>query len=194
MTQRRIPQETAERVAELWDREAAGLMRYAMVLTGGREAEAGDLVQQAFMAAARDWETLGRRGPDGHCAWLRVVCRRRWIDGIRRAKRLEEALPELSERYSTDQPDPADVVVSRAAVARCWEVICALSHRRRQVAVLHFYEGYSAVMIAELLDIRPSGVRKHITRAREVLRREVGPLLSAQRAGHTLKAREGARS
>jgi DNA-directed RNA polymerase specialized sigma24 family protein len=52
-------------------------------------------------------------------------------------------------------------------------VIRNLPERRCQIAVLFFIEQYSAARIAYLLDLQPSGVRKHIAKARAALREAV---------------------
>ena len=85
VTQRR--QDKAEQVSALWDLEAAGLTRYAMVRTGGAQAAAEDLLQQTFMAAIKDWEKLADLDAEARRNWLRSVCRNKWIDGVRREAR-----------------------------------------------------------------------------------------------------------
>ncbi|MET7715466.1 sigma-70 family RNA polymerase sigma factor [Streptomyces sp. NPDC005407] len=182
MTQQRIPAEAAEQVAALWDREAAALMRYALFHTGGDRCDAGDLVQQVFMTAAETWSFLSTLAPHQQRKWLRRTCRNKWIDQIRRAKNLQEKSPDLADLYLRDEPDTADIVIHRAALERCWEVIRTFPARRRQIAILHFYEQYPALRIADLLGIQCSGVRKHISQAKEALWREVGPFLERKRA------------
>jgi RNA polymerase sigma factor (sigma-70 family) len=69
-----------------------------------------------------------------------------------------------------------DVVLARADLECCLEVIRNLPERRRQIAVLFFIEQYSAARIAYLLGLQPSGVRKHIAKARAALREAVKPV------------------
>ncbi|MEU9575100.1 sigma-70 family RNA polymerase sigma factor [Streptomyces massasporeus] len=180
MKQRRIPKETADQVTELFDREESGLMRFASVLTAGESAQAADLVQRTFMAAAMDWGTLGERDFAGQAAWLRRTCRNKWIDDLRRSSTMEDLLPHLARRYGFQAPDPADAAIARVVLDQCWRVIGALPPTRRQVALLHWQQGYSAAEIAELLEIQPSGVRKHISYARRTLQQRVGPYLDRQ--------------
>lgn len=179
MKQPRIPRETAHEVAALFDQEEPDLLSYATVLNGRDEETAKDLVQQTFMAAAVAWDKVGPRSADGRRAWLRVTCRNKWIDQIRRARKLQTLQSHLERRYARTEPDPADIVLTREALARCWSVVRSLPPVRRQVAVLAWLEGYTTADIAVLLAIQPSGVRKHLSIARDIIQREVGPYLDA---------------
>jgi DNA-directed RNA polymerase specialized sigma24 family protein len=63
-----IPKEHAEELGECFAAYAPGLFGYACALTQGDHALADDLVQAAFMAAARQWQTMrclhdARRAP-----------------------------------------------------------------------------------------------------------------------------------
>ncbi|MDQ0771609.1 RNA polymerase sigma factor (sigma-70 family) [Streptomyces aurantiacus] len=176
MTQPRIAKETAEQVADLWDREAEGLQRYTTVITNS-ESEAGDLVSRAFEAVAHAWATVGPRKPDAQRAWLRRTCRNMWIDSIRRSENLNRLKPALAERYCRAVLDPADVAMLRIAADHGLRVIKSLPTVRRRVAVLYFLEEQPSPVIAALLEIEPSGVRKHVAEARRILREELRPFV-----------------
>lgn len=176
MTQPSITKETAEEVAALWDREAVGLLRYTTVLTNCTE-EAGDLVSRAFEAVVVAWVKVGPRDQDAQRAWLRRTCKNMWIDGIRRSRNLERLQAELAERYCRADLDPADLVLLRQAADHCLCVINSLPDVRRRVAVLYFLEEYPSSAIAGLLGISPSGVRKHVGKARWKLQKELRPFV-----------------
>ncbi len=53
-----IPKEVADELGECFAAYAPGLFGYACALTRGDHALADDLVQAAFMAAARQWSAL----------------------------------------------------------------------------------------------------------------------------------------
>lgn len=182
MTKRRISEQTAHEVSRLWDCEAVPLLRYAMVLTGGAQPAAEDLVQRVFMAVARQWEELSashenrgaRTMPVGrYRPWLRRVCRNLWIDDIRQTQRSNRLDADLAHNGAVSPPDPADVVLARDALERCWAVIRSFPERRRQVALLYFVEQRTTTQISELLGIEPSGVRKHVALARAALRHTI---------------------
>ncbi|WP_330358819.1 sigma-70 family RNA polymerase sigma factor [Streptomyces chartreusis] len=174
-------QENVQQVSALWEREAAGLTRYSMVRTGGDRAAADDLVQQAFLAAFLQWEkSLAGLDAEQRRSWLRTVCRRKWIDGIRRETLGNRLQPDVDLLYTQVSEDPAHAVIAREDLDRCWQVIRELSPRRREVALLYFIEQQSEMRIAELLGIQASGVRKHVAKARQALREAVGGLLEAE--------------
>jgi DNA-directed RNA polymerase specialized sigma24 family protein len=54
----KIPKDHAEELADCFVAHAPGLFGYACALTRGDYALADDLVQSAFMAAARQWSTM----------------------------------------------------------------------------------------------------------------------------------------
>ncbi|MBT2508531.1 sigma-70 family RNA polymerase sigma factor [Streptomyces sp. ISL-98] len=159
----------AEQVSALWEREADGLLRFAMVRAGCDQAAAEDLVQQTFMAAVQAWESLAGREDEERHNWLRSVCRNKWIDGIRRESKLESLQRDVERLYARIGPDPADAVIARDDLDHCLQVIREFPSRRREVALLYFIEQQSVLRIAELLDIQPSGVRKHVAQARQAL-------------------------
>jgi DNA-directed RNA polymerase specialized sigma24 family protein len=112
-------QEKGQLVAALWEREAKGLARYAMVRTGGDKAAAEDLVQQTFMAAFLQWdESLADLDAEEHRNWLRSVCRRRWIDGIRRETLGDRLQADAERLYDRVSPDPAHAVTHEGPEAK----------------------------------------------------------------------------
>ncbi|MFF5131071.1 RNA polymerase sigma factor [Streptomyces syringium] len=191
MKQRRLSAEIAEQVGFLFDCEEQMLLNYAVALTQGDEAGAKDLVQQTFMAAALDWATVGKRSPDGRRAWLRTTCRNKRIDELRRAGILQGLQEHLVRRYVRTEPDTADVVVSRDALARCWKVLQGLPPAQYQVARLYWIEGHSAPEIARELGISHSGVRAHLSRVRIKIHQLVGPYLNARLADDFPSMQEG---
>ncbi|MGW7068853.1 RNA polymerase sigma factor [Streptomyces sp. NPDC054855] len=189
-----------EGVSALWEREADGLTRYAMVRTGCDEDEAEDFVQQTFIAAVQQWESLAPLDSEERRNWLRSVCRNKWIDSLRReivGKRLQ---PGLERLYGRVAPDPADVVIARGDLDCCLQVIRGLPPRRRQVALLYFFEQQSVPYIAELLDLQPGGVRKHVAKAKDALRvalpglLDTGPVVTNSVETGTTREGEGERA
>lgn len=151
-----------ERLARLFDTHHERLFRLARRLSEDRE-EARDLVQEAFLRAARRPESV----PDGDQpgeAWLvrtlvnlcrdryrRLSVRTRVHDQIRRGE--EEAHPE-------------DAVVARATVQAA---LGRLSPRRRAVIALHEIEGRPVREVARLLGVAEVTVRWHLLAARREL-------------------------
>src|SRR5690606_37203648 len=134
-------------------RTVAGL---AYALSGSRFG-AEDIAQEAFLAAYRRWDEIGRYDRPG--AWVRRVVANRSVSTIRRRVvearavprlfRGEEALPALTD-------EAADV----------WQAVRRLPRRQAQVIALHYLEDLPVDHIAEILDQSANTVRTHLRRAR----------------------------
>jgi RNA polymerase sigma-70 factor (ECF subfamily) len=154
-----------EKLGELFDEHQARLYRLARRLSSDPE-EARDLVQEAFLRAARS----PGRVPDGAAAeaWLvRVVvnlCR----DGRRRQMVRRRPLAEPAPQ----QPgSPEAAAVARATVQAA---LVRLSPRRRAVVALHELEGTDVAEVARLLGVARVTVRWHLAAARRDLKQILG--------------------
>src|SRR6476619_6202873 len=75
----------SDTIETLFRRESGRLIAVLMRLLGPQNLQlAEDVVQEAFVAAMRDWEVNGV--PDNPPAWLLTAARRRAIDAIRRER------------------------------------------------------------------------------------------------------------
>jgi RNA polymerase sigma-70 factor, ECF subfamily len=156
---------TRERLAGLFDRHHRRLFILAVRLAADRE-EARDLVQEAFLRAARSPRSIPA-GDSGGEAWLvRILvnlCRDRW-----RRRDVRERGRQTLREASEPGADPAAAAVARATVRAA---LARLSPRRRAVIVLHELEGRPAAEVARLLGIAEVTVRWHLLAARRDLAR-----------------------
>lgn len=137
-----------------------------MALRMSRDAEeARDLVQEAFLRAARRPEAVPATD-QGAEAWLVRVLVNLCRDRRRRlqVRGRVAALTGASEPRVEPETDRLDASAVRRALA-------ALPARRRAVVVLHEMEERPAAEIARLLGINAVTVRWHLARARQELRR-----------------------
>jgi RNA polymerase sigma-70 factor, ECF subfamily len=157
-------QASAEWLDELFVAHHVRLYRLARRLSRD-SSEALDLVQEAFLRAARRPAAV----PQGAGAepWLvRTLvnlCRDRW----RRQQVRARSAPELRPRDESG-PDAEAAELARAAVQ---EAIALLPPRRRAVVVLHELEGLDAAEIARQLGVTQVTVRWHLLAGRRDLRR-----------------------
>ncbi|MFJ7280990.1 RNA polymerase sigma factor [Kitasatospora sp. NPDC098663] len=172
---RRIPEDVSAAVTALYRAAYHDVLRSATLLTGQAHT-AADLVQQAFHEAALKWheQGLGSSSLGGQTAWLKTVCRRRHIDGLRRKIGFDEMRIDVYEQYTADGHDPAAVTVARAALDRCWAAIKAMPEAQRTVAVLAWRNGLDTAEIARDLGISQATVRVQLHRARLHRAREIG--------------------
>jgi RNA polymerase sigma factor (sigma-70 family) len=165
----RIPGEVAAQVARLFVEEAPAVFRTALRAVRGDRAEAEDLVQKAFQAAAEQWATIVDCLPARKRAWLRRVAINKAIDSYLAASRVEPgAYPEDTASQS---PSAGQVALTRMQADRCLKAIREMPEMRSKVAYLKFHEEWANREIAEYLGISAGAVGKHVSDARADLKR-----------------------
>jgi RNA polymerase sigma-70 factor (ECF subfamily) len=154
-----------ERLARLFDAHQRRLFFLALRMASDRE-EAQDLVQEAFLRAARQPASVPEGEGPGEAWLVRTLvnlCRDRYR---RRAVRARVLAPPGDAEPGTDHPEAAEVARAtvKAALAR-------LSPRRRAVVALHELEGIPVREVARLLGVAEVTVRWHLLAARRELAR-----------------------
>jgi RNA polymerase sigma-70 factor (ECF subfamily) len=156
---------TTERLAGLFDAHHQRLFRLALRLSADRE-EARDLVQEAFLRAARRPGAV----PDGaEEPWLVRTLVNLCRDRHRRLGVRTRVHESLRGERETEHPENAAVI--RTAVRTALD---RLAPRRRAVIVLHELDGLPVREVARLLGVGEVTVRWHLMAAR----RELARLLS----------------
>lgn len=159
--------QTTERLAGLFDSHHLRLFRLALRLSADRE-EARDLVQEAFLRAARRPGAV----PDGaEEAWLVRTLVNLCRDRHRRRDVRTRVHASLREERKTEHPEETAVI--RTAVRTA---LSRLAPRRRAAIVLHELDGLPVREVARLLGIGEVTVRWHLMAAR----RELARLLSKE--------------
>ncbi|HVM02180.1 MAG TPA: sigma-70 family RNA polymerase sigma factor [Acidimicrobiales bacterium] len=149
---------------ELYRRELAAVVALAYVLSGSRTA-AEELAQEAFLAAHRSWDRIGRY--DDPAAWVRRVCANRAVSVVRRRASEARALVRLGARRAVPDELPADS-------AEFWRAVRRLPRRQAQVVALHYLEDRPVDEVAAILGVAGGTVKAHLHRARRALARELG--------------------
>lgn len=151
------PQDSAARVADLFDRHHQRLFRLARRLSRNPD-DARDLVQETFLRVARSPRSI----PDGVSheeAWLvRVlinICRDRWRHSGVRARARENGTVEAEPAFN---PEPR--LIAKSLVRQALE---ALPPRRRAILILYELEGATIPTIAKLVGVTPVTVRWHLS-------------------------------
>ncbi len=162
-----------DRIAELFDSHQRRLFQLALRLCSDRE-EARDLVQEAFLRAARQPRAVPEGEPAGE-AWLVRTLVNLCRDRYRRLAVRSRARQELTREGKEDgrRPHPEETHVARATVQAALE---RLSPRRRAVVVLHELEEKPVRDVARLLGVTEVTVRWHLLAAR----RELAKVLLAE--------------
>lgn len=152
-----------DRLARLFDSHHQRLFRLARRLTSDHE-EARDLVQEAFLRAARRPGAIPR-GASPEEAWLVTTLVNLCRDRFRRKGVRDRAKLHLAS-HGNHPERLDDAAVARATVQ---SALGRLSPRRRAVVVLHEIEGVPAREIARLLGVSEVTVRWHLLAARREL-------------------------
>ena len=136
----------------------------AYALTGSW-ADAEDLTQDAYSAAARGWSHVGRL--DDPAAWVRRAVITRSRSRWRRLGREVRALTRLAGRgqqtEETALVDPA-----------FWSAVSALPSRQREVVALYYVDDLPVGEIAARLGCAEGTVKVHLSRARAALAAALG--------------------
>ena len=170
-----IPEDHAEEVADCFAVHAPGLFGYACVLTRGDGALADDLVQSAFMEAARQWSTMRCLRDGQRVRWLQTTVSYQAISMFRRSNSLRECLPRLEAAYRAPPPDTHAEAVSAITLERCWRAIQALPPHQHAVAVMRWLLAMTNIEIAAELGIAAGTVAAHLSAVRAKLKASLGP-------------------
>jgi len=122
---------------------------------------AEEVAQEAFVAAHRNWQTIGSYElPVG---WVRRVAANHCASHVRR--RVAEAKATVrslsGRRQHSEAPEPPDDAL--------WAAVNNLPSRQAEIITLHYVGGHPLHEISELLGLAPSTVRVHMHRARSAL-------------------------
>jgi RNA polymerase sigma-70 factor (ECF subfamily) len=131
----------------------------AYALSGSRIA-AEDLAQDAFVAAHRAWDRVGRY--DKPEAWVRRVVANLSVSHFRRRAREARAIARFKPRADYLPHLPAED-------QQFWRAVRALPKRQAQAIALHYLEDRPVADIAGILGCAEATVRVHLHKGRETL-------------------------
>ncbi len=155
----------------------------ALSYTGGSEADAEDLVQEAALKAFRGFGSF-EKGTNFK-AWFFRILMNTAVSKFRKASRrpLEVDIDDTSPTpllqqaqargLDVDGSDPARAFIERIRIESIHEAIAELPEEFRQVCVLYFLEEFTYPEIAEVLEIPVGTVRSRLHRARKALQRRL---------------------
>lgn len=147
-----------------YEREYHGVVAFAFALSGSWWV-AEDLAQEAFLAAHRRWDQVGRLDLPG--AWVRRALTNLAASAVRRRFSEARALLRLTSRREPPEPLPGDTVDFLRAVR-------SLPRRQAQAVALFYLEDWPTAQIAEVLGCSDATVRVHLHNGRRALARRLG--------------------
>mgnify|MGYP000175565346 CR=1 FL=1 len=145
-------------------------------MTGNADV-AGDLAQETFV---RLYQTCGRfrpgNSPRPFSTWIFGIAANLAKNHLRWKRRHPEApLESAADTGSSENPSTSAESEERASVVR--KAVAALPHDQREVLVLSEYEGLSHAEIAEVAGCSVKAVERRLSRARELLKKELSRYL-----------------
>ena len=154
----------SETFQEFYRKEYASVVGLAYALSGSRWV-AEELAQEAFIAAHRRWPRIA--GYDQPGAWVRRVVTNLSVSTIRRRVVEAKALVHLGRGDRGRVPERATGDVE------FWDAVRSLPRRQSQVVALHYLEDLSVADVAEILQMAPGTVKKHLHDGRRELARRL---------------------
>ncbi len=154
--------------------------RMALQLTGGRDAEAGDLVQELFLKVWRRWD---EPRPVSMKGWMYKVMRNLYIDAARyRQRRPAFSLQDtggfefaLEDRIPDRGSTPLELLEQKDRQSQVRAALAQLDEEFRTPVMLCDIEGLRYEDIARVLDCPIGTVRSRIHRGRQRLREWLQP-------------------
>ena len=152
---------------EVVDRYGPGMLRYARRLVNGSDADAGEVVQEAFISA---WKSLDSfRGESSLKTWLFRLVHRRAVDLLRhrRPTPLDDELLSRVVRVADD--NPLQDVLDSELLEALQEALDELPWNQRSAWLLREVEGLGYDEIAHAMGTTVGSVRGHLHRGRRQL-------------------------
>jgi RNA polymerase sigma factor (sigma-70 family) len=158
----------------LFDRHRDRVFRSALRLAHSRQ-DAEDVAASAFLELWRRREDV--RVVEGSILpWLLVTTANLGRNAARSRRRYRDLLDRLPRHE--DAPDTAAVVLDAQGLgvdAQLRDAIRTLSATDAQLIALVVLDGYRVAVAAELLGLSDSSARSRLHRARQKLRKQLGP-------------------
>jgi RNA polymerase sigma-70 factor (ECF subfamily) len=136
-------------------------MVHGIILARVRRDEVDDIVQEVFLSAFKNLNSLREKAAVG--AWLAMIARRRAAEFYRSARPTEELSEDLREREDC-----------RTEAREILKTIRTLPDAYRETLVLRLVEGMTGPEIAEHTGLTPESVRVNLHRGMKMLREKLG--------------------
>lgn len=160
----RAPAQVVMTFEAFYERELKSVIGLAYALSGSRSA-AEDLAQDAFLAAHKSWDRIGRY--DKPEAWVRRVVANMSVSLFRRKVREAQALARMNVPGMVLPGLPEED-------EEFWKAVRALPKRQSQAIALYYLEDLSVAEIAEILDCAQGTVKAHLHKGRAKLASRLG--------------------
>ena len=156
--------------AEVYRLHHARIWRF-LVRLAGSAADAEDLFQETWLAAARHARVV--REGTALLPWLYTIARNKHRNA-RRFRFLDRRRREDARGHPPPGVAPDEAADARLRTERTARAFARLPAAHREVLLLCLVEGLETREVAGVLGIREEAVRKRLSRARQQLARQLG--------------------
>ena len=153
-----------ERFEDFYRKEYSAVVGLAYALSGSRSG-AEDLAQEAFLAAYSNWDRIAGYEQPG--AWVRRVVANRSVSTFRRRRAEAKALALAALGHRMELPDLG------SSDPEFWNAVRSLPRRQSQVVALFYLEDLPIADVADILDMSPGTVKRHLHNGRLALARRL---------------------
>jgi RNA polymerase sigma-70 factor, ECF subfamily len=153
-----------ERFEDFYEKEYSTVVGLAYALSGSRSG-AEDLAQEAFLAAYNNWDRIAGYEQPG--AWVRRVVANRSVSFFRRRRAEAKALARAARGQRIELPDLG------WSDPGFWNAVRSLPRRQSQVVALFYLEDLPIAHVADILDMSPGTVKRHLHNGRLALARRL---------------------
>jgi len=152
------------------------MLAYAKYMGFG-DAQASDLVQDAYVRAYRHLKRCGDR--ERFAGWLfRILTNLCRTAGSKRSRRPMQPLEDMRSTLESEAPSPHEVAEASWTREKVRAALESVPDDQREALVLMYLQGYSVSEIEELTGASASAVKMRLKRGRDALRAELEPLFS----------------
>ena len=148
---------------ELYEDHYEELVSYGTRISGSKEL-AEDLTQETFVKALMNADTVMDLSPCKQRAWLYRAFKILFFDRCRRALLETEYAQNLRSEYAEDRG---------IQEVENTMVLQSISPQDRAMFQLRYFDGYSAVEIAQMMNLPPGTVRSKLSRCRKYLKQNL---------------------
>ena len=149
---------------EIYKRYHSELLRWCLGACGDKDL-AEDLVQDTFLRALQNADTIEDLGPNQCRAWLYRTMKNLMYDRYRRTVLETERLQQMEEDAAYMDPG-----IQRTENEL---ILQMLTPEDRMLFTLRYMEGYNASEISEMLHINAGTIRARLSRCRKILKNKM---------------------
>ena len=148
---------------ELYEKHYKELVAYGTRISGSKELTE-DLVQETFVKALMNTDTVADLSPGKQRAWLYRTFKNLFFDRYRRAV-LEN---EYERRWQAELPEDEGIQKIENAI-----LLQSLKPQDRAIFQLRYFDGFSAKEISGMMNLPPGTVRSRLSRCRKYLKENI---------------------